>query len=349
MLTRVAHYGDSSIATDLWTYDLRRALQQRFGDGGHGFVLISRGTMPYHHRDMRHRASGAWGLQEIVKQQSRDGFYGYGGVAYRPTGGAFASFGTDDRGPVGGAASRFLLYYLRQPQGGTIQLRVDEGAPELVSTAGEWGSGVHVVEVPDGPHELELRAHAGRLRLFGVALERDGPGVVYDSLGLVGARARRLLHYDPEHLNEQLELRDPHLVVLGFGGNEADDPIQRMPRYGPEYEEMLRLMRGDEQRPCLVLAPLDQAGRDRFGRIATMETVPLIVAAQRRAAARQGCAFFNTFEAMGGEGSMRRWAQARPRLGLTDYRHATPAGYAVLARMLYKALLKAFADHLREG
>jgi hypothetical protein len=52
--------------------------------------------------------------------------------------------------------------------------------------------------------------------LYGVAVERDGPGVVYDSLGLLGARANRLLNYDSAHIKNQLEQRGSNLIVLGL-------------------------------------------------------------------------------------------------------------------------------------
>ena len=346
-VTRIAHYGDSSIATDLWTFTMRRTLQRRFGDAGHGFILISRGTMPYGHRDIRHRANDAWTLKEIVADQDRDGLYGYGGVAYLGTRGAFAEFGTDDRGPVGSRASRFLVYFRRAPLAGRVQLRVDGEIVRELDTRGPDGDAVEIFDTLDGAHRFGLRVlGGGPVRLYGVALERPGPGIVYDSLGLVGARGRRLLNYDPEHLQAQLRLRDPSLVILGFGGNEADDPIGRMPRYEEEVGEVIRLMRGTPARPCLLVSPLDQEHRTPHGRVQTMPTVPRIVQAQRRAARAEGCAFFNTFEAMGGEGSMREWVRVRPRLGLDDYRHATPAGYEVIARMFYKALLKGFADYL---
>jgi lysophospholipase L1-like esterase len=97
---------------------------------------------------------------------------------------------------------------------------------------------------------------------------------------------------------------------------------------------------------CLLMAPLDQATRDERGNITTLAPVPIIVEAQRRAARAEGCAFFDTYAAMGGEGAMRRWFRSEPRLAFGDYRHATPAGYTVIGNMLYKALLKGFSDFL---
>ncbi|MCC6876877.1 MAG: hypothetical protein IT378_21410, partial [Sandaracinaceae bacterium] len=195
-ITRVAHYGDSSIAGDGITSTLRRRLQQRFGDAGHGFVLIARGHMPYRHQDIEHEASDNWRLIELVRAGLSDHLYGYGGVQYRSAAGGTARFETSDGTPNGTAVSRFELWFQRHPRGGRVQLRFDGGEWEDLSTQGEGVEDAwHSVDVPDGPHRLDLRtAGGGENRLYGMTLDRTGrPGVAYDSLGMVGARARRML------------------------------------------------------------------------------------------------------------------------------------------------------------
>ncbi len=346
-ITRVAHYGDSSIATDLITYTMRRRLQLRFGDAGHGFVLIAKDYLPYRHRDVQHSSSDAWELREVVRRQSRDGHYGYGGVVYTARSGAWARFGTDDDAPVGRKVSRFDLYYQKRPRGGELSLRVDKGERIALDTSSDRiEDAVHSIGVPDGEHQLEIRYKGkGPSRAYGVALEREGPGIVYDSLGLVGARANRLLNYDPGHIASQLRRRSVNLLVLAFGGNEASDDRTEEDYY-QDYLQVLGLMRaGREDLGCLVLSPLDQAHRSR-GKIKTLSTIPKIVAAQRRAAFEMGCAFFNTWQAMGGDNAMRHWYKARPRLAMGDFRHATPEGYEAIANLFYKALLAGFAEYL---
>jgi lysophospholipase L1-like esterase len=333
-ITRVGHYGDSSIATDLITSTMRENLQARFGDAGHGFVLAAKGYIPYKHRGVRHR-------------QDRNGRYGYGGVQSRAQQGAWARVGTAKRGDVGTRASRFDIYYEEQPRGGKFSVRLDKGAREIVSTkAKALGDAVYSIEAPDGPHLLEFHyARGGPVNFYGVVIEREGPGVVYDSLGLVGARANRLLNFDESHIKSQLEQRGVNLIVLGFGGNEASDDRTEEAFY-EDYLQVLRRMRqGREDLGCLVFAPLDQARRHR-GRIRSLPTIPLIVAAQRRAALDSGCAFYDTWQAMGGLDAMRRWYKAQPRLAMGDFRHATPAGYEIIGNMFYKALLAGFADYL---
>ncbi len=347
-ITRVGHYGDSSIATDLITSTVRENLQARFGDAGHGFVLAAKGYIPYKHRGIRQSSNPEkWDIREVVRRQNRNGRYGYGGVQSRARRGSWARVGTAKRGDVGTSASRFDIYYEEHPRGGKFSVRLDKGERQIVSTkADTLGDGVYSIEAPDGPHLIEFRyARGGPVHFYGVVVEREGPGVVYDSLGLLGARANRLLNYDESHIRAQLEQRGVNLIVLGFGGNEASDDRTEDAFY-EDYLQVLRRMRqGREDLGCLVFAPLDQARRQR-GRIRTLPTIPRIVTAQRRAAFDSGCAFYDTWQAMGGEGAMQRWHKARPRLAMGDFRHATPAGYEIIGNMFYKALLAGFADYL---
>lgn len=349
-ITRIAHYGDSTIAMDDITSTVRRRLQARFGDAGHGFMLGAKSYQPYGHRDIVHKESSGWNINPIINGGLKDGRYGYGGVHIRSSGGDWSSFGTVDTGSVGTAVSSFEIFYLAHPRGGNFTVQVDGGDKKSVSTAAEaledrWLR----IDVPDGPHEIKVRAAGGgQLRWYGIALERNVPGVVYDSLGIVGARAARLLNADKDHLAGQLKHRDLSLLVLQFGGNEAVDRKMSMKWYRENLTQVLQHVRsGIPDVPCLFLAPLDQGERDERGRVRTIPIVPKMVEVQREVALEQGCGYWNTFAAMGGHGSMARWYNSKPRLAWGDFAHATPAGYKVIGNMFYKALLAEFDDYLK--
>ena len=64
------------------------------------------------------------------------------------------------------------------------------------------------------------------------------------------------------------------------------------------------------------------------------------MAAQRNVAKESGVAFWNTFEAMGGEGSMAKWMKSG--LGGGDLTHPTPQGAEALGDLLYKSLTTGF-------
>ncbi len=348
IVARIAHYGDSTIATDGITGTVRRLLQRRFGDAGHGFVAAARHALPYFHVGIEHSDRG-WKLASVTRGARKDGRYGYGGLLASSWGGARMRVATASKGDVGTRVSLVDIAYQAHPAGGVLQVRVDDADARSIQTRAErtedrWER----IELPDGPHEVVIRAAGkGLVRLYGVSFERSGPGVIYDSLGLVGARADRLLHFDVDHWAAQFRHAGVDLVVLQFGGNEAVDRHMRLSWYRKRLRRVVRALRkAAPQADCLLMAPLDQAGRDARGRIRTKPIVPKIVAIQREVATEEGCAFWNTFEAMGGPGSMRRWYRARPKLAWGDFIHATPAGYNRIGQLFYKALIEGYARYL---
>lgn len=78
----------------------------------------------------------------------------------------------------------------------------------------------------------------------------------------------------------------------------------------------------------------------------TPQNLVEIVEAQRAAAARSGCAFFSLYDAMGGRGSIDRWARESPPKATGDRVHLTREGYQTLAQRLVESLMHAYAYHL---
>jgi lysophospholipase L1-like esterase len=348
-VTRILHYGDSTIASDYVSGTVRRRLQERFGDAGHGFILVANPWEWYFHNDVLHASDGEWKASRLAGPVAPDGMYGLGGVSFTSYGGGVAWFGAATRGDFGRNVSRFDLYYLEQPAGGEVELVVRGGQTERLSTRGDAKvSRVHSVRVGDGEAKLTVRATGGGpVRLFGVALERDRPGVVYDALGSHAAMAVYWQRQDRAHWKDQLALRDPALVVFQYGTNESD--LWKLDR--DEYEQALAGL-VDELRevsgaPVLVVAPLDRA-EQKDARMPTKRVILDLVAIQKRVALAHGAAFWNTFEAMGGEGSMGRWVRAKPQLGGGDLTHPTPLGAEVLGDMLSDAIVAAYQRYVSE-
>ena len=132
-----------------------------------------------------------------------------------------------------------------------------------------------LIEVPDGAHSISLRPVGSQVRLYGMVLERSNAGVVYDSLGVVGAMADRLLNSEPQHIAQQIEHRAPDLLVLGFGGNEAGNKWLNIEQYEKDLTRVVEHMHvRDKEMSCLLFAPLDQAERDARGHVVTLATVP---------------------------------------------------------------------------
>jgi lysophospholipase L1-like esterase len=348
-VTRIAHYGDSVIVGDLITRHLRKLFQERYGDAGPGFVLAGMPWDWYRHAGMRIGASAGWQTYRGISGGPPDHRYGYGGVTFvtRSTGEHVWITTEDDEGRAL-KASIIDVHYLAQPEGGDIDVLVDGEHVLTLSTSADSGSSAfHAVRVPDGGHRIELRtAGNGEVRLFGVALEREGPGVVYDSLGVNNACTTMLGRIDADHLGEQLGHRRPDLIVLTFGANESNRP-GLVARYRTAVLPAVRqLRRASHGASCLIMAPMDRGMRHDGGEAEPNALIPTIVEAQRGIARDTGCAFFDTFAGMGGSGSMRRWVAAGLAGG--DMVHPTKEGGALIGRELFEAVERAF-DRYREA
>ena len=343
-VARVLHYGDSLITGDYVTQTVRRLLQKKFGDGGHGFVLAGRPSRWYRRNQLRIASSKGWKVNRLTKPTTRDGAYGLGGATFRTSrGGEWVRMVPNGQG-LGARVSKMQVFYLAQPSGGKFSLSVDDRSVTVDTSAPQAASRTAEILVADGHHELKLRTlGGGEVRLFGAVLERQGPGVVYDSLGLDGARAKLLKRMDPPHWHAQIRLRRPDLLVLHYGTNESQWRNLSARRYRRDLAQTVGHLR--QALPgvsCLLVGPMDRAERNKRGKLVTRAVVKRIVSVQREVAYAQGCAFWNAYRAMGGEGAIVRWHKARPQLASGDLTHPTRRGADKLGAMLFAALMDGY-------
>ncbi len=216
--------------------------------------------------------------------------------------------------------------------------------------------------MPEGPHKLTLEhGGGGVLDLYGVVMERLRPGVIVDSLGVVGRRLGSLRSWDWSVIGEQLSTRDPRLVVLQYGTNEADDPdldLEAMARYFDET--ILRIRAAAPTASILILGPPDMGVREGGRACERIKAAPEghvmpecewrtpsvlgeIISVEHAAAVRNKVAFFDTFSAMGGADHMHAWVINEPRTAYKDHVHFTDLGYQLWADALETAILGDYA------
>lgn len=347
-LTRIVYHGDSIVASDYITGTLRRTLQSEFGDGGHGFVLMADAWPSYFHNDITRLSTRGFEVSRVVGPYNSDGFYGLGGVSFVAATGVRARFGTADKGDYGRRVSRFEVSYLAYPGGGDLAVLLDDKPHTTVSTRADTAEvRTLTVETADGAHTLEVFTQSGQTRTFGVTLERQVPGVVLDAIGIQGARIRFLDKQDDEHWASQLRARHPHLLAFQFGANESGDGFAYpMPEYHETMAAVLRQAKAAvPDAGCLVVGAMDQAKKEGNA-IITRPIIPHLVREQELVAKEVGCAFYNTYEAMGGLGSMATWV--RRGLGQADMTHPSGWGAQVLGNWLYGALMHGYNTYLHD-
>src|SRR5262245_61339696 len=136
-IARITYWGDSIVASDFVTATLRRKLQRRFGDAGHGFMLMANAWPGYFHNDVVRFGAPGWQVSRVVGPFAKDGLYGLGGGSFRSEGpGVFSRFATAKTGTFGRSVSRFVVDYLEHPDGGAMKVKIDGAEREVVDTRG---------------------------------------------------------------------------------------------------------------------------------------------------------------------------------------------------------------------
>lgn len=329
---RVSWYGDSVVATDALPGRLRSRLQAELGDGGPGFVYI----LPPHRFCAHERITRSGGDNflsfAVSMQHAADGLYGPAGASVE-TGG-----GSETIKLVSGKVTNAELYYLAQPNGGTASIIADGTELASSSTTADAKAPGWLAATTAGASKFEIKGR-GKVRLFGLSLENT-KGAVVDNFGIVSVHVKSYAAADPDHWATELEHRNADLIMFMIGANEAQwlhPGDHALKEYQSHYEKLLEPIRkGRPDASCLVVSPTDQAEADGDG-FKSKPVIPLLVDAQRKAAHAQGCAFYSTYDWMGGKGSSAKWFKRH--LVNSDFTHLSVAGANKLADGVFDALM----------
>lgn len=333
----ILHYGDSHTAADEWTGELRTRFQEKFGDGGSGFSLAGRPYNSYRRFDVRSGSTRGWHSDGLVGR-SGDGIYGLGGISMSARSPREAVYVEAD-------ASDFELFYYQQPGGGTLQL-YDNGLPvERIPTEGEAGPAYYMFQSSPGQHRLEVETlDRSPVRLFGWVAEKP-TGVTYETLGINGAQASIVLDWNEETLRSNIERRNPGLIVLAYGTNEAGRKDWTLESYRDMFLQIIQRFRlAAPAATILVIGPPDREQRTRKGWL-PMDNLDMIVEAQRQAATIAGCPFWDLRAKMGGKGSMQQWLDAG--LAQTDHVHFSGSGYRMVGDAVFRDLMSQYDVFLK--
>lgn len=352
-LARASQWGDSTIAADGITGTVRARLQERFGNGGPGYLSAGLDPQWSMRLDVAVVRKGDWETNSLLNGGG-GGRYGFGGIVSTAAPDSSVTF----YAPKDAEGKRIPMqhaevYYQTGPERGTWWASAGGRAIGSGSAASEGTiDRFKAVDVESGFTRIAIGAGPeGPATFYGVVMETQGPGVVWDALGVVGVGTHSFGQQGRRHLTAQVAQRKPDLTVVMLGGNELGAPSLKGDGtlYDPYFARTLdRLRAGAPDAGCLVITPLDQGTREG-GKPRSKPTLPTLVAAQRRVAADWGCAFWDARAAMGGEDAIVRWGQMKPPLAWTDLLHLSSTGQDIIGQLLADAILAHYDDWVASG
>lgn len=325
---RVVQLGDSHTAGDYLTEELRRQLQQQFGDGGIGLVPIQavKGQRNAH---VSHSGKG-W-----VMSSSRNsrGDFPMGGIV--ALGQAQSSATIHARKPTNGTQQ---LHLQLKPQRANSQLEViSNGKTQLISglKAGQWQQRTLNVSLPVtirvvGSSQVEV----GMLNIE----QANGKGAVVSALGINGAQLTHTQKWRANWLTD-LKASQANVIILAYGTNEAFNDRLDMSATERQWRDTIRRIRQQLPQAKIVLLGAPESLRNTQGQCGTRPAMlDQVQAMQQRLATSEKILFWSWEKAMGGRCSMKKWINQG--LAAKDGVHFTAKGYQTVAGHFARDLMK---------
>lgn len=360
---RILHYGDSQIEGDRISSYLRNQLQKKFGGAGIGMfpVVLPNNT----NIALKHSLTGNWvrftprDLDEANFRHQRFGtlmsfsrfsphYSNYQDEVYQ------ASINISDS-PFSFKRNnqftkcRLFFGYNEKPfiakinyQGQAMDADMIPPTDTLKEIA--WS-------VPPGLDELTITFQGNHSPdIYGMALDND-QGVALDNIPLRGSSGTAFNKYDTTFLKTMMTQLEVKLIILHFGVNLVPLIREDYTFYENKFYRQLKMLRSLNQEVSIVVMGISDMSKKEEGSYRSWPNIEKIREAQKNAAFRAGCAFWDTYEAMGGKNSMPSWVFSDPPLARKDFTHFTYKGSVVIAKMFYKALMKdyhSFRHHKKE-
>lgn len=345
----IVHIGDSHIQADIFSGSIRQKLQLKFGNAGRGLIFpyrVAKSNEPNSYKT----------VTNIVWDSKRNVFYdkplpiGVSGFTVETKDSiAEINLMVKDQPGLGYSFTKFTLFHEKGSDNYDITVCDDLNCERGTFRSIDKSNGPFVSEIKfDKPiRQIYLRNKVAdtstqhSTRIYGMLLENDSAGVLYDMIGVNGAEFR---HYNiSKYFFQQFNYLTPDLVIVSMGTNEAF--------YGGFDKELFyknidtlvsNIKSANPNTSILLTTPGDSFKKSRKGRIKNPEmkiAEEMII----KYSLEHHLAYWDLYEIMGGYGSMAKWYAAQ--LSAKDRVHFSGKGYQIQGDLLYRAFVESYEKY----
>jgi lysophospholipase L1-like esterase len=175
--------------------------------------------------------------------------------------------------------------------------------------------------------------------LFGISIENDAPGIIYNSVGVNGAMLSSYLRCNllPKHLSAL----SPDLVVFSIGTNEGNTLSFDSLAYINNYRKLLNLVKTTLPNVAILLTvPNDCYYHKKY----TNKNTSVIRNIIYTLAEEKNCGIWDFYEVMGGFNSAQTWYSSK--LMNFDRIHFNREGYLLKGDLFFSAFLRSWEWHI---
>ncbi len=336
---RVAHFGDSALEGDLVTSYLRNKFQQKFGGKGVGFVPITSEDINFR-ETTKIRFSDDWITASITGSNPDNISVGIAGKTFINSDGSWVKYEAVPKFRTVRSFDVARVFYSNAKANSFIKYSLNNAAEKSIPlTTGKRIKDLVIERKYSTSLKLAFPVEKSAY-FYGVSLESK-TGVYIDNFPLRGNSGVDLKKIPQENLKEFDSLFNYKLVILEFGLNILSGRKTNFNKYEKDMVEVINEFKELFPETSFLLIGVHDKCIKRRKNFVTDPAIKKLVQTQKRIVEKTNIAFWNLYEAMGGENSMADWVNANPPLAYSDYIHFNTLGTKEEAEMLFKTIMDA--------
>ena len=333
----IVHFGDSHIQGDYFSGEIRRVLQEEFGDAGHGIYFPYSLCKSWGPKGLQSTSNGVWTNSHILNSDvsNKVGFAGYE-LSTKAKDASLSFQFTENFKDKG--ANGLKIWYGMKSAATDFHLNSKFIEKEDLKFKSGWGIRTYSSNEEISGFDLSLiadNAANSDFSFYGFELIKQAPlGINYHHCGVVGAQFTHLIN-NADLILEQLGQLSPDLLVFSFGTNEAYGNIDTVNYFNSINDFVSKLNTLLPSTAIIMTTAPDTRSQGKIPLSQVNVNNQLL-----KLANYHDVSIFDLNKAMGGWGSLNNWYKSK--LTLDDKLHFNAAGYSLQGKMFSLALLERY-------
>lgn len=343
-------FGDSMIEGDLITQEVRDSLQRKFGGLGVGYVPITSIVNKYRYT-IRHEFSDNWLSYNVVK--------GGQPLYHLNWNGEYFTAQLDSTDSIHQFDTLTVNYSRTTAFPGTRYLPNPTLLYGKRKKDTNWVDSSNIVYFNDQSYFLEGTNPVNQLELYSGNLSKlslkfllkpdqplygmnfhSGSGIELSNISSRGNSGMTLAGIKTAIFRGMLVNSSPSLIILQFGVNTITTGVTEYDWYERAMKRVVTYLQKVYPTASIAIISLADRATKINGSMQTDSSVFAMNKVLAKVAKESDAAYFDLFQRMGGENSMKKWVEAKPPLANKDYTHFNSRGSKKVAGYFVEFLLK---------
>ncbi len=346
----IAHIGDSHIQADILSGSIRQKLQLRFGNAGRGLIFPYRVAKSNEPTTYKTITNANWDSKRNVFYDKPLPIGVSGFTVDTKDSSAEINLLVKDQPGLGYSFTKFTLFHDRGQNNYDITIcddlncergkfrSIDKSNNPFVSEL-KFDKPVRQIYIRNSVADTALQKST---RIYGMLLENDSAGVLYNMIGVNGAEYR---HYNmSKYFLQQFTYLNSDLIIISMGTNEGFYGGFDKDLFYKNIDTLITNIRNTNPNVAILLTtPGDSFRKSRKGRVKNPD---MQVAEQTmiRYCLDHNLAYWDLYNIMGGYGSMAKWYTAK--LSAKDKVHFSGKGYQIQGDLFYRAFISGYEKYV---